>query len=363
MDLTRLRAADRSTEGPSAADGLRLAAAGGLLLVAIVACELALSDRPLSAEWPPASSLGYLLRSVLLAVASAALVVGGRRAVAASTVPREHHRSGESNNLVVVGLGMSPAVAAAILLFTDPTALSSLVREDGLIEWASAGLAFAAGGLYVAAAAHLWRRQGPVSPVTVTVLMVAAGTAFLLGLEEISWFQRVLDVESPEFMLNRNGQQELNLHNLATGFTGNVYFVGGFAVCCALPFFLGDRQLPSRLGPLEPLIPSRMVLLAAATSSAVVYEMWNIVWIQLTFWLTVAMLVMTATTARSAPTRTTAWFVLGVSVVVAVAFLAGGDAMVRSWDDTEVREVIVPFGLFLAAHETLVRAGRERRRG
>lgn len=32
-------------------------------------------------------------------------------------------------------------------------------------------------------------------------------------------------------------------------------------------------------------------------------------------------------------------------VVVAVSFLAFGDQMIRSWDDTEVRELFPPLGL------------------
>ncbi|MEL7155694.1 MAG: hypothetical protein AAFN30_03740 [Actinomycetota bacterium] len=355
----RVRDDDRPATGRKAANGVRSTVFGGLLLVAAAVGELALSDRPLSAEWPPATGAGYLLRSLLLALASLALVFGARRVVTATLPVRVPDPLERPTAPLVVALGMVPAIVAAVLLLVDPAALSRMVREDGPIEWASAGLAFAAGGLYAAAAVSHVRRRGPTNPLTIGALVVAAGIALLLGLEEISWFQRVFDVESPEFMLNRNGQQELNLHNLATGFSGNAYFVGGFAVCCALPFFLGDRRLPARLEPLQPLIPSRLVLLAAATSTAVVYEMWNIVWIQLTFWLTMAMLVTMATTASTSVTRTLAWSVLGVSLVVAVVFLVGGDAMVRSWDDTEVREVIVPYGLVLAGYESMRRAGRD----
>lgn len=360
MDLKQERGADRLADEGSMVDGLWLIAAGGLLIAVVVTVELAMSGRSLSAEWPPATGAGYLLRSLSLATASLVLVVGARRAIISTTNPIPPRGCDGPVALGPIGVGMVPAIASAALLVADPTTLSSLVREDGPIEWASAGLAFGAVGLYAAAAvAHGRRARDRTSMVTVTALVAAAGAALLLGLEEISWFQRVFDVESPEFMLNRNGQQELNLHNLATGLTGNAYFVGGFVVCCALPFFLGDRGLPSWLAPVQSLIPNRTLLLATATSSAVVYEMWNIVWIQLTFWLTMAMLTVMATTAQPGTARTAARVVFTVSLVVAAVFLIDGDSMVRSWDDTEVREVIIPYGLVLAAYGSLRRAGRD----
>jgi len=44
------------------------------------------------------------------------------------------------------------------------------------------------------------------------------GTLFFFGAgEEISWGQRILGVESPEFFKANNAQQETNLHNLVVG--------------------------------------------------------------------------------------------------------------------------------------------------
>jgi hypothetical protein len=225
------------------------------------------------------------------------------------------------------------------------------VREDRVVEWLSAILAFAAGCLFLAAAAFWWSRGRSQS----VVLAVLGGVCLLLGLEEISWFQRVLDVESPEFMLNRNGQQELNLHNLATDLSGNLYYIGAFAYGVLLPGLMGDRRLPSSLRWLQPLVPSRLVLYASAPAVALVHEMWNISWIQLTFWMTVMLL---AIDARRSSWRVIAGPVLVVVAVTAGVFVVEGSAMVRSWDDTEVRELIIPFGLALAGLEATVRARR-----
>lgn len=196
------------------------------------------------------------------------------------------------------------------------------------------------------------RRVAPTQTGNERGSVPGRGACLLLGLEEISWFQRVFEVESPEFMINRNGQQELNLHNLATDVTGNAYFVGGFVFCIAVPFVLTDRALPASLSWLEPVIPGRSVLFATATSVGVVYEMWNIVWIQMTFWFTVAAL---ACLGDDRSTRRLARALLAVTVLVAGTYLVFGDEMIRSWDDTEVRELIIPFGLVVAGLQVVFR--------
>lgn len=181
--------------------------------------------------------------------------------------------------------------------------------------------------------------------------MLGAACIFL-GLEEISWFQRVLDIQSPEIMLNRNGQKETNLHNLATGATGNVYYIGACLYGVIIPALLGDRRLPVRLQWLQPAVPSRLVLFGSATAAALVYEMWNIAWIQMTFWLTLVALWMAG---RSPRLKLVAVWVAAVMVVTTAAFLIRGETMVRGWDDTEIRELVIPFALALAGLEALTR--------
>src|SRR5690606_26277451 len=43
--------------------------------------------------------------------------------------------------------------------------------------------------------------------------------------EEISWGQRIFDIETPAALKARNAQEELNLHNLTFEFRGEVYKV------------------------------------------------------------------------------------------------------------------------------------------
>ena len=88
-----------------------------------------------------------------------------------------------------------------------PSAWARLGREDGLVETLSV---FAFLALSVAAVTRILRSpRGARAPSIVMVLVGIFGAG-----EELSWGQRVFDIEPPEFFLTHNAQREFNLHNL-----------------------------------------------------------------------------------------------------------------------------------------------------
>jgi hypothetical protein len=112
-------------------------------------------------------------------------------------------------NAFVLALGM-------FAIRTGPEAFIALAREDGLVEWLQF-LCFASLALLLAFVAldRLGRqRRASLEVLTLTGL---TGLVALAALEEISWFQRVLDVPTPEFFQQHNRQLETNLHNLFIG--------------------------------------------------------------------------------------------------------------------------------------------------
>lgn len=327
--------------------GAPLLGVGAIGLVLVVVLDVALSDRALFEEWEPVFSAPYLLRTAGLAVSSFLIVLGARLVVVeklpAATPPP---LSDPPSIRLATGASLLVAGAAALLLLVDPVLLSDLVREDRLVEWASALFAMIAAGFMAGAAWRRWRNREAVgvSWLTLIVLVGLGGTFLLLGLEEVSWFQRVLDVESPDAFINRNAQQELNLHNFATVATGNAFYGGSFVFCVAIPFLLVDRKLPARLAPLAPAMPSLAVLYSSAVAGAIVYLMWNVILIQLTFWMALAAMLLAGATGHiGGPGR----YVAAAMVLIAAVFLIDGESMVRTWDDTEVRELVIPFNLLV----------------
>ena len=166
----------------------------------------------------------------------------------------------------------------SIFLF-GTSLVKRLTREDGLIETVGAicflgsSVLFFLGYLYS-------RPSDPVITVTKTrtrrnVCYMLLALVFLFGfLEEISWGQRFLGIETPEVMQRYNRQHEFNIHNLKwfhgrdeleqeKGFVGKLlnmdrlFSVFWFTFCLCIPvvysFSQSTRTLIDRIR--LPIVP------------------------------------------------------------------------------------------------------------
>lgn len=354
------RRGEQSPARPSA-----VPAAGALLGVAmVVGMDRLLGDRGLLHERPPDWTTVSVARTVVLAAASAATVVtahrwiDARRPVDSQADPIPASSADRRWRLGAAVIGLGCTAVAAVLVLADPGLLTTLTEEDGPVEWASAILAFAAAALFgsvvLAGLGAVPRAPTPIGRRPLALLVALCGFCFLVGMEEVSWFQRVLDIESPDAVRGRN-QPEFNLHNEATDLSENIYYGLGFIVLVLVPGVLGGRRLRSGPADLDSVMPSPAVMYGAVASTAVVYEMWEVVPIQMMFF---AGLVTVALHGRRCPSPERALAVVTVVVLVAVAvvFVGFGDRMTRSWDDTEVRELLLPFGFVVYGWEVVRRA-------
>jgi hypothetical protein len=99
--------------------------------------------------------------------------------------------------------------AWAAFMQRNPSAYAAGVQEDGALEWMTFW------GFVLAAALFLYhtraeRRAGGVPWFALGLSLFC----LVVALEEISWGQRVFGYRPPTYFLERNYQQELNLHNL-----------------------------------------------------------------------------------------------------------------------------------------------------
>jgi hypothetical protein len=103
------------------------------------------------------------------------------------------------------------AITGVVMSYTHPDFFRyQYTVEDGLIEWLTV-LALLATMVICFRRAWLLRRQAKPLFLAMTVFF---GLAFLFGAgEEISWGQRIFNIESSEFFKQYNAQGETNLHN------------------------------------------------------------------------------------------------------------------------------------------------------
>jgi hypothetical protein len=126
-----------------------------------------------------------------------------------------------------------PAIAVAVLINVfvmglaiawsgDQAALWRLLVEDGIVEWMQFLCFAVTSGLLAFAAVEHWQRGRKVD-LALLALAGLSGIVALAALEEISWFQRILHIATPEYFAHNNRQGETNLHNLAIGKTGSIH--------------------------------------------------------------------------------------------------------------------------------------------
>ena len=108
-------------------------------------------------------------------------------------------------------------LAIVLLGIFSPRTYHAFMQEDYIGEWITF-YAFAFSTFIICA--HLWfsRRDYPslFSLHFLIPLAVAAFCLFAAG-EEVSWGQRIFSFKPPDFFLEQNYQQELNVHNLFKG--------------------------------------------------------------------------------------------------------------------------------------------------
>ena len=161
------------------------------------------------------------------------------------------------------GIYLIPFVSFSAFLFVKtlyPAGYYLIVQEDGLLENAQAVFYFLSSIISGVAAWNFYKQEKFVSAATCIAI---AGLLGFIGFEEISWFQRVLSIKSPEFFLEHNKQDEITLHNLKP--VQKVLHLIYILVCGFCSFScLFKKHILSKLGPkmaesAELLIPEKFV--------------------------------------------------------------------------------------------------------
>ncbi|MCK5850201.1 MAG: hypothetical protein KAH23_04740 [Kiritimatiellae bacterium] len=127
---------------------------------------------------------------------------------------KEKNKLGILTILWMTFVTILPILLAAIFYHLYKTNIKTFINicnEDNLVENLQFAFFFVAalGGILLSI--RFWRAKdmGNALPYTLFALL-----CLFIAMEEISWGQRIFDIETPESMKSENIQDEINLHNL-----------------------------------------------------------------------------------------------------------------------------------------------------
>lgn len=344
------RQMDRHGGRASHASTLLLWAALGLIgYLGLTAYEALMLGLPAFPYEPALFTPYYLARSIFALTSSGMIVwIMARGAPDDSSLRRANLNASECLASAAI---MLAALGAVGIYLVSPGVFEELAAEDGFIEWSSAAFALAGSAIL---AAGFWRLvRNPDSGRSITAFRLAVlGSLcvvfFLIGMEEISWMQRVVGFDTPAGMVDTNWQDEFNLHNFQTYLAETLYYSGAAALLIVLPLLREAAPGWRLLRPIIDFLPARFVVAVSAPISIFNYGHWNVIPIQMTVMITVCVLLAYAVAgARRRSRLECLLFAFLASAVVAgqAAFLAYGDLTSHIPNTEEFKEFFIALGL------------------
>jgi hypothetical protein len=305
--------------------------------------------RPAFMESIPVLSPGQWMLSLLLLLSAAALLLGvvplrSRNGAAMETFAPWSH-----NDRWASILGLSVHVACVVLLLVSPYWFNNLILEDRPVENASALFWFVAFALTLIACLRTRRQLGAVSIQFSLLMIVLSALFFVCGMEEVSWFQRVLHVSTPDAIARMNMQGELNLHNLATHPTENIFYNGMVVLLVLVPGLNSLRVIRLEQWNLGAAVPRPYLVVVGVLATAWNFNKWDIPLFQFALYLSVLMTIVLAMRSGSPKDRAILLATVAATIIGQAIFLIFGDHFLRDWDVTEYRELLMPLGAMMYA--------------
>ena len=316
---------------------------GCIGLVSVIALDKLYWGTGVITEGWPNFSLGHLIRSIIIFVSILAIfwsLIGRNRPKLildeSNGVPLER--------LSILG-ALSVSVIILFLFIFEPSTFNVLSLEDGPIEWGSA-LLLLGSCIIVAISFSKSRNVLNIPKVTQLSLALLSLVFFVMAMEEISWFQRVLEIETPK-AFDGNPHHEMNLHNYATNYVENIYYFGAFLFLVVLPFVRLLFPYVSNNNYLRIFVARPFIGIIGSIACAYNFDMWNIIFTQIAFGGSIVILFAFAIFSSNRNEKYIILFTIFLIATTQVLFLINGVNFVRLWEVTEYKELLIPLVLFI----------------
>ncbi len=263
-----------------------------------------------------------------------------------------------------IGMSLTPiriflllfSLSFSLLFIYKPSLFNTLSMEDGAIEWSSDKFLFVCCFL---TAFSFFRSYKILNISKWTQLLLAFITLafFVMAMEEVSWFQRELEIETPK-VFKGNWQNEMNLHNFATDYSENIYYFGAFLCLVVLPFIQLLFPFVFNNKYLKIFIVRPYIAVIGAIACAYNFDMWNAILTQIAFFGSLAILSAFAIFSNVRNERYMILFTIVLMIATQVLFLSNGENFKRLWEVTEYKEFLILLVLLLYSLDILTYSNR-----
>ena len=355
-----------------------------LTILTVCYIDLGLLNTSLLAKGPPKFSFIYILRTTLIASGSFLFIIfvaNFRSSNIMKNPPNALSELWDDWGLVlwtkdasmekeIISIRLKKLIVLAIFILSlfflyiflaHPRLLYLLSIEDGPIEASSAILHFINCGIFVYIFFALRRNLSQKKKYYLFMSLLLALLFFVSGMEEISWCQRIFSIRTPE-LFAQNVQNETNLHNFAGNIISMTYYFFAFVGLILIPFLYSASPFSQKDNSFSFFVPSRYILIVSAVFVTYNYLRWNILFTQLSFIITLFILVYY--TWLSIELRSDVVFMLTIVtiyILMQVVFLIFGDRLVNYQELSEYKEFFIPLSCLIYSIEILQKVQRIRK--
>tara|TARA_B100000886_G_scaffold270553_1_gene194527 strand:- start:895 stop:1524 length:630 start_codon:yes stop_codon:yes gene_type:complete len=167
-------------------------------------------------------------------------------------------------------------IVSTVFLFYYSNSLYNLfVEEDGIIEYSTAIFLLSV-SIYLIN--KLLKTVKVISTKNIGIVFFSIIFFFGFG-EEISWGQRIFNIETPQFFVENNLQSETNIHNLMIGgvklnkliFTNTLFFIFSFYFLVIPYLYAKSNSVKSIINKFSIVIPKYSQSIIFICSSIIIY--------------------------------------------------------------------------------------------
>ena len=166
-------------------------------------------------------------------------------------------------------------VSTVFLFYYSSSVYNLFVEEDGIIEYSTAIFLLSV-SIYLIN--KLLKTVKVISTKNIGIVFFSIIFFFGFG-EEISWGQRIFNIETPQFFVENNLQSETNIHNLMIGgvklnkliFTNTLFFIFSFYFLVIPYLYAKSNSVKSIINKFSIVIPKYSQSIIFICSSIIIY--------------------------------------------------------------------------------------------